>query len=133
MPGGRPKKQISIKQFENLCKLQCTIHEIAAFFDTTTDTVEKRVSEHYGLGFSEVFRAKRGLGNISLRRKQRQLAEKGDRTMLIWLGKQHLGQKDRQEHSGPEGGPIPVSFEAAQASLVDLITEAKNRVAAKNQ
>ena len=34
----------------------------------------------------------------------------GNVTMLIWLGKQRLGQRDRldAEHSGPEGKPIPV-------------------------
>jgi hypothetical protein len=30
---------------------------------------------------------------IALRRKQMELALKGDRTMLIWLGKQRLGQQ----------------------------------------
>ena len=31
---------------------------------------------------------------MSLRRKQYELALEGDRTMLIWLGKQHLGQSE---------------------------------------
>ena len=39
-----------------------------------------------------------------------ELAMEGNVTMLIWLGKQRLGQRDRldTEHSGSEGGPIPV-------------------------
>ena len=32
-------------------------------------------------------------------------------SMLIWLGKQRLGQKERYEHGGPDGKPIPVSFQ----------------------
>jgi hypothetical protein len=37
-----------------------------------------------------------------------QAAENGDRTMLVWLGKQWLGQTDTQrtEHTGRDGGPI---------------------------
>ena len=30
--------------------------------------------------------------------------------MLIWLGKQYLGQKDKNELGGPDGAPIPVSM-----------------------
>jgi hypothetical protein len=35
-------------------------------------------------------------------------AEGGNATMLIWLGKQYLGQSDKTQHelSGPGGGPI---------------------------
>ncbi len=40
-------------------------------------------------------------GLISLRRKQMQAVEAGIPTMLIWMGKQLLGQKDKQELSGP--------------------------------
>jgi len=42
---------------------------------------------------------KRGMdkGCLSLRHKQFNLAKGGDKTMLIWLGKQLLGQVDRRE------------------------------------
>ena len=50
------------------------------------------------MNFSEVFKEKRGLGKISLRRSQWRLAEKSA-TMAIWLGKQYLGQKDQVEAS----------------------------------
>lgn len=36
---------------------------------------------------------------ISLRRRQFQAADAGDKTMLVWLGKQYLEQKDRAETS----------------------------------
>ena len=50
------------------------------------------------MNFSEIFKEKRGLGKISLRRNQWRLAEKSA-TMAIWLGKQYLGQKDQVEAS----------------------------------
>lgn len=89
----RPKKQIDIKQFENLCGLQCTKKEICAFFDTTDKTLESWCRRTYKKGFSEVFAEKRGKGKIALRRSQFRLAEK-NANMAIWLGKQYLEQTD---------------------------------------
>ena len=48
----------------------------------------------YGESFSKVFRQKRDLGKTSLRRNQWKQAEKGNTTMLIWLGKQILKQSE---------------------------------------
>ena len=92
----RPLKEIDKKQFENLCGLQCTKEEICSFFELTDKTLETWCKREYGLGFSEVFRQKRGKGKISLRRAQFRLAEK-NANMAIWLGKQYLDQKDRIE------------------------------------
>lgn len=89
----RPHKKIDQKQFENLCSLQCTLEEICGWFDCCTDTLEAWCKRTYKMGFSEVFRQKRGLGKISLRRHQWRLAEK-NANMAIWLGKQYLGQSD---------------------------------------
>lgn len=90
---GRPRKEIKQKEFENLCGIQCTKLEICAFFDVTDKTLESWCKRTYHAGFSEVFSQKRGIGKISLRRKQWQLAEKSA-SMAIWLGKQFLGQRD---------------------------------------
>ena len=89
----RPRKEIDQKQFENLCGLQCTKEEICAWFDTTDKTLESWCKRTYNAGFSEIFRQKRGLGKISLRRSQWRLAGKSA-AMAIWLGKQYLGQRD---------------------------------------
>lgn len=90
---GRPRKEIKQKEFENLCGIQCTKLEICAFFDVTDKTLESWCKRTYHASFSEVFAQKRGMGKISLRRKQWQLAEKSA-SMAIWLGKQYLDQRD---------------------------------------
>jgi hypothetical protein len=92
-----PVTDDDFKTFENLCKIQCTVHEIAAFYDVDTNTIEARVRERYGRKFSDVFRDKRKLGHVSLRRKQYEKALDGNTTMLIWLGKQYLAQLDKVE------------------------------------
>ena len=90
--------RIDKKQFENLCGLQCTLLEICDLFDVEDDTLNSWCKKTYGTTFSEVFKLKRGKGQISLRRMQWKLAEKNP-TMAIFLGKQYLGQKDKIEYT----------------------------------
>lgn len=85
--------RIDKKQFEKLCQLQCTYLEICDYFDVDDKTLNSWCKDTYNTTFSEVFKVKRGKGQISLRRMQWQQAEK-NATMAIWLGKQYLGQKD---------------------------------------
>lgn len=92
----RPRKPIDQKQFEKLCALQCTEEEIASVLDVCTDTLEAWCKRTYKKRFSEVFREKRNVGKVSLRRNQMKLSETNP-TMAIWLGKQYLGQRDKQE------------------------------------
>ena len=90
----RPKKKISQKQFESLCAIQCTKEEICNVLDVTEKTLNNWCKETYGEGFSLVFSKKRALGKASLRRNQWKLAENGNSTMQIWLGKQILKQSE---------------------------------------
>lgn len=90
----RPRKEIDQRQFESLCGLQCTKEEICGFFGITDKTLENWCKRTYKIGFSEVFKQKRGAGRISLRRSQFRLAEK-NAAMAIFLGKQYLGQSDK--------------------------------------
>ena len=111
-PTGRPRVEIDYDEFEKLCHFQCTLEEVAIGFECSPDTIETRVKEHYlddegnGRTFSDVSYYLRGKGKIGLRRKQFQRAMGGSDKMLIHLGKQHLGQSDKQQVSGPGGGPI---------------------------
>lgn len=90
------QNKIDKKQFEKLCSLQCTLLEICDYFDVEDDTLNLWCKKTYKKTFSEVFKIKRGKGQISLRRMQWQQAEK-NATMAIWLGKQYLGQTDKVE------------------------------------
>ena len=92
----RPRIEIDREQFEKLCGMQCTLIEIAGYFRCSEDTIEKWCKREYHMGFTDVFRQKRSTGQISLRRAQFRMAET-NATMAIWLGKQYLGQTDKQE------------------------------------
>lgn len=99
---GRYRIVIDWEEFDQLCIMQCTLEEIAAFFGCSADTIERRVKEETGVTFADYFAQKRTEGFVSLRRAQFNLAEetnpfmiKAACTMLIFLGKQYLGQSDK--------------------------------------
>lgn len=100
---GRPKTVIDKKQFEGMCAIFCTLNEIAGLFDCSEDTIENWCKKTYKMTFSEVYKKKSAMGKMSLRREQYNLAMKGDRGMLIWLGKQYLGQSDKLDFTEADG------------------------------
>ena len=61
--------------------------------------------------FGAAIKRGREHGKQSLKRMQFKAAEEGNAALLIWLGKQYLGQKDKveTEHTGKDGGPIAVN------------------------
>lgn len=96
--------KIDQKQFENLCKMQCTEKEIMSWFDVSKDTLIRWCKATYGCDFATIYEQKKEGGKIALRRYQLQLAEKNP-TMAIWLGKQYLKQRDNieVEHNAQNG------------------------------
>lgn len=88
--------KIDQKQFENLCKMQCTETEIMSWFDVSKDTLIRWCKANYGCDFATIYEQKKEGGKIALRRYQLQLAEKNP-TMAIFLGKQYLKQRDNIE------------------------------------
>ena len=116
----RPHKLIDKTEFEKLCEIQCTEREICNFFEITDKTLNSWCKRTYKAGFSEVFAQKRGGGKVSLRRAQwRKAVEDCDTTMLIWLGKQHLDQREPKEQKTVElAGKVGV--DAAVSVTPDL-------------
>jgi len=102
----RPIKPIDIRQVEELARIGCTEDDMAAVLGVSVDTIQrrKRSSEE----FCGAIKRGQATTRNSLRRLQLKKALEGNVTMLIWLGKQLLGQSDAQtlSHEGPQGGPI---------------------------
>lgn len=95
--GGRPPVPIDKDQFEKLCAIQATEEEIAGWFKCSEETIRRWCKKTYKQQFCEVYKRLSANGKISLRRTQFKIAEQGNATMAIWLGKQLLGQRDKQE------------------------------------
>ena len=110
-PGGRPLS-IDTEQLYRIAKLGCTYDEMAAIMSIDKSQLVRTPA------YREVI--SRGQAEIkqSLRMKQLEKALKdGDTTMLIWLGKVMLGQKDvsKIEHE------MTVNYEGAAKELEQLL------------
>jgi hypothetical protein len=95
---GRQFIEIDEDKLEKLAALGLTNAECAAILDCSPDTLERNYKETMAWGRSH--------RDASLRRKQFEIALAGNPTMLIWLGKQYLGQSDKTAITGVDGGPI---------------------------
>ncbi len=88
-PGaGRPLKPVNEETIIACSKILCTMEEISTICGLSIDTLENK--------FSGIIKKARDGGRESLRRMQYKAAMEGNVTMLIWLGKQWLGQRERQ-------------------------------------
>ena len=83
---GRTKTVIPEEQVYELAKLHCTSKEMAEFFEVPLSTFTDN--------FRDIITKGRLETKQRLRAAQLKLAMNGDRTMLIWLGKNILGQTD---------------------------------------
>ena len=137
-PIGRPRKEIDYSLFERLCKVQGTLEWVAAFLEVSERTLERRVAEHYTacpecgekyvgaselsitcpecgkdvvlkpLTFDDISQALRGFGKMGVMQKQFAIALKGDRSMLIHLGKNYCGQSEKSEIEVTQKGPLVI-------------------------
>ena len=129
---GKPLIKINLQELEDLCAMQCTDVEIAAFFKCTKGTL---VNRKRNPEFREAYERGKDRGKVSLRRLMWSKAqgregeflkdekghthfdEKGkpfymitpitpDTTMQIWLSKNLLGYADKIEQTGKDGEPL---------------------------
>jgi len=96
----RPKKyDIDTLELEKLASYGLTNTEIADFFGCSKDLISKSYSTNITKGRSQLKK--------KLRKAQIDSALSGNATLLIWLGKQYLGQTEKQEITTTE---LPEGF-----------------------
>lgn len=117
--GGRPPKltvnEATIKIVKGLGNIQATTRECAAVLGVTEPTWINFKKKHPAV--EDAYRDGAGEGLASLRRRQFKAAQDGNATMLIWLGKQYLGQADKQEIAQT----VEVTTTDARSTLEHLI------------
>jgi hypothetical protein len=96
MGKGRPSKEFDLAEVERLGMLGATATEMAAWFNCSLRTIERRMAKADG-DFRRSYEKGFGRLKISLRRLQIESAKGGNVAMLIWLGKQLLDQADKRE------------------------------------
>lgn len=105
---GRPRISIDWDQVEKMCAIHCTGEEQAAILGVSYDTLNRACQREHDMSFAEYFKQKASHGKMSLRRKQYTTAMDGNTTMLVWLGKNWLGQSDQPEAEPVDLQPIVV-------------------------
>ncbi len=98
--GSRPRIEIDMDQLTQMVRIQCTAQECASVLGVSEDTIDRRLKEKNEVGFAEFYKKHANEGKASLRRLQWKAAEAGSIPMLIWLGKQTLGQRDKHNYDG---------------------------------
>ena len=97
-PVGAPPKALNAGMITMLAMKGNTQEDIAAILGCSVDTIQRNYRHAYEVGLQKCC--------ASLRKKQVKLALDGNVTMLIWLGKNLLGQHDRHELTGKDGAPL---------------------------
>lgn len=115
---GRPKIEINLKELELLSQVGATNGEIALLLGVSERTIDDRRKDP---DFREVMDRGVAAGNLSLRRKQMSMALAGDRALLIWLGKQRLGQRDK----------ISAEVDVSLAHIAQRLVNARKRIVRK--
>jgi hypothetical protein len=99
--GGRPKKLLSDEDFREAVSMveeMATAKEVADAFGMCEDTLNARLRERGCSGFSGFYQKKHvAQGKIRLRRAQFRAAAAGNASLLIFLGKNYLGQADKSD------------------------------------
>jgi hypothetical protein len=114
----RPEAKIDLVELEKLCGMQCTDQEIAAFFNVSTRTIERRRKVKR---FNEIMENAKAKGRVSVRRSLFRMAAKDNVAAAIFLSKNLLGYRDvvNTEHSGLAGGPIQIAAKPDYSQLSD--------------
>lgn len=109
--GGAPTKPIDYVTLDKMCAIHCTGEECAAILDISYEHLNNQLKKEGNGGFLDYFAKKSANGKMSLRRRQYTAAvTDGNPTMMIWLGKQWLGQKDQAEAPNNIDQEIKISF-----------------------
>jgi hypothetical protein len=91
----RPETPIDWHRVDELLEAGSPGTEIAGYFGVHPNTFYRRIEDKYSVSFSEYSAQKKSRGDALIREAQLKKAiKKLDNTMLIWLGKQRLGQKE---------------------------------------
>ena len=105
---GRPKADIDWAVVGKLLEAGCAGTDIASQLGISATTLQRRCRADNKVSFAAFSQQKRMSGDNLLRAAQYKTAMEGNTTMLIWLGKQRLGQSDKSELTGKDGERIVI-------------------------
>lgn len=121
--GGRPRLVLTeegLRMVESMASIGCTIEEIAAAMDVSTETLTSTANREV---FRHAYEKGKEEQKTSVRKAQAEIMKKGSAQMAIFLGKNVLGQSDRSEMVLTEKSPEEMDIE----ELAEVIRKMKKR------
>ncbi|MEM0167475.1 MAG: hypothetical protein QW515_02435 [Thermoplasmatales archaeon] len=112
--GGRKPLPIDWKKVENLIVHGCSGVQIAATLGIHPQTLYDRCVKDNQRDWTEYSYEFWEKGNAQLHAKQYQMAMKGDKTLMVWLGKNRLKQTDKIEST------IDAKVEVEQKAILEI-------------
>jgi hypothetical protein len=106
----RPKVDIDWERVNELLEADCEGTEIAAHLGIVPETLYRRCELDHNISFSKYLQEKKAKGNSLLKEKQFEKALSGDSGMLVWLGKNRLGQADKKDLSHTIKDELPFNI-----------------------
>jgi len=94
---GRPQKEMDWKLIDSILQFGARLVDCSEICEMSDDSIQRRIKEEFGLTFSEYREKKMSRIRMKLLQKQYDVAMAGNPAMLIWLGKNLLGQSDKTE------------------------------------
>ena len=111
---GRPRKEIDWQVLDEAI-VWASQEYCAERLGVSIETLAQRIKERYNLNFLEYKNKRREPLKINLLVKQYEVAMKGNVSMLIWLGKQHLGHAEKVEEK--KDGRVEINITQEDAEL----------------
>lgn len=109
-----------IAKMNELFSAGCTIVEVASHLGTGAETFAARVKQRFGVVPSEYKQKYFYSGDADIRKAQYDLGVKDkDRGMLIWLGKNRLGQSDNPKLDEQFSGDVAKYLDHLHSLPVD--------------
>jgi hypothetical protein len=112
----KPRLKLDKDAIAQWARAGSPVSEIAQRLGVSQRTLERRMEEPE---YRDLLSQAEAELKISLRTKQVEVALEGNVPMLIWLGKQMLGQKEKLEHSD-DGARQGVRFAGTMDQLLAL-------------
>lgn len=111
--------KIDANELNELMKFFPSIEETADWFKVSESSLQRFVKANFGMSFDCLRNKGLNKTRTAIRRAQINLALSGDRVMLIWTGKQYLGQSEKTE------SVVKADVNISEKSYSDFLTMVK--------
>jgi hypothetical protein len=111
LPASRPLIPIDWNRVDKFLESGCTGIDIAGSLGCSADTLYSRCMQEKEMTFTAYSVQKKSSGDNLIRVAQMNIALKGNASMLIWLGKNRLGQKDDPYQESVFNGTLALTLD----------------------